>query len=134
MYKIRIIVSETLFIELSTFIIVTVSELLTIDYLIQQTDAEIIIANSTMELLAQMGMAYFMCFYAEKYTSQTFKITHLVYCDLLWVKLPIHYQKSMILPIIRAQKLFRLRGFLFDASMETYLNVGEFYNFLECFS
>lgn len=120
--------SGTLFIELSSCVIVTVIELLSIDYMVQHGHGDLIIITNITALSLHMGMMHILCFFAEKYTTQIFQTSPLIYCDLLWYKLLIHQQRSMILSIRRAQKQFRLTGFgIFDVSLETYLKVMELY-------
>lgn len=124
MNQIRTLMSGTLFIELTSCIVETVIELLSLDYMVQQRHVEITIFTNIVGLSVHVSMVYILCFYAEKYTNQAYQITHLTYFDLLWFKLPIRHQKTTVLPIYRAQKQFRLTGFgIFDVSMETYVKV-----------
>lgn len=116
--------SGPLFIELSSCIIGTVMELLSIDYMVQQGSVDIIVLTNVTALLNHTAMVYILCFYAEKYTTQSFQMTHSVYSKLLWYNLPFHQQKIMILNLCRSQKPVRLDGLgIFIASMETFLKV-----------
>lgn len=116
--------SGPIFIELSSCIIGTVMELLSIDYIVQQKHVGITALTSTAALSIHLTMEYILCFYAEKFTTLSFQMTDLIYCDLLWYEMSIDEQQLIILPIQQAQKHFHLEGYgIYNANMETFMKV-----------
>lgn len=126
MNNIRVIMSGPLLIELSSCIISTVLELLAFDNMIQQKHIDTTFATSAGTLSIHTTMVFILCYYAEKFTTQSFDVMDTVYSDLLWYKLPIKQQKFAIMPISRSQVQFRLEALgIFNASMEIFLKVGK---------
>lgn len=122
--NIQMIMSGPLFIELSSCIISIVLELLAIDSMIQKKHIEATFATDAGTLSIHICMVSILCFYAEKFTTQSFDVINTVYSDLLWYKLPMEQRKFIILSICRSQEQFRLDGLgIFNASMETLLKV-----------
>lgn len=116
--------SGPLFIQLSCCIIDTVMELLTIDYVIQQKHVDTPFFANLGTLSIHMTMVFILCSYADKFTTQSAQVIQIIYDNLLWYNLGVDEQKSIILPIRRAQKHFHLDGFgIFDANMQTFLTV-----------
>lgn len=124
MYNVRTMMSLPLFIELSSCIISTVLELLAIDYMFQEKHIDTTFATSAGTLSIHMTMVFILCFYAEKYTNQSFEVVNTVYCDLLWYNLSKNQQIFIILAIRRSQQQFWLEALgIFNGSMEIFLKV-----------
>lgn len=122
--QIGFIMTGPLFFELSSCIIGTVFELLALDQTIQdqQLDATVVVSANALSI--HVSMVYILCHYAEKLTAQSIEVSRMVYYDLLWYKLSVRQQKNIIMPLRRAQKLFKLDGYgIFACSMELFLNV-----------
>lgn len=115
------------FFELSTCIICTVLELLTIDQKIQNERFvvfDVTIITSITLLGVHLSIVFILCFYGEELSAQSFQVTNIIYSNLLWYKLPVQKQRFLDIPIRRAQKIFRLKGYgIFDCSMELFLKV-----------
>lgn len=117
--------SGPLFFQLSSCIIETVMELLTIDYAIQQKHVSTAFFANLGTLLIHMFVAFVLCSFAEKFTTQSFQVSNTLFANLLWYNLRNNEQKLIILSICRAQKRFQLEGFgIFDVNMEVLLNVN----------
>lgn len=116
-----------LFYELSTCIICTVLELLTIDRSVQEGRFDIfdvtMIISITL-LVLHLSIVFILCFYGEKLTTQSFQVMDIIYSDLLWYKLPAQQQRVLTMSIRQAQKVYRLKGYgIFECSMELFLKV-----------
>lgn len=115
------------FFELSTCIICTVLELLTIDQSIQHgrfVVFDVTIITSITLLGLHLTIVFILCFYGEALSAQSFQVTDIIYSNLLWYKLPVQKQRILDIPIRRAQKIFRLKGYgIFDCSMDLFLKV-----------
>lgn len=113
-----------LFFDLSSCIIATVFELLSIDNDIQNQRYDSNTFTNVSTLGLHNTMLFILCHFSEKFTDRSYDVGDVIYSDLLWYKLSIRQQKLLILPIRRAQKLFRLRGYgIFDCSLELFLKV-----------
>lgn len=114
-----------LFFDLSSCIIATVFELLSIDKDIQNKRFDSNTFTNVSTLVLHNSMVFFFSHFSEKFTDRSYDVGDVIYSDLLWYKLSIRQQKLLILPIQRAQKLFRLRGYgIFDCSLELFLKVN----------
>lgn len=122
---VRRIMTGPLFFDLSSCIIATVFELLSIDNDIQNQRYDSNTFTNVSTLGLHNTMLFILCHFSEKFTDRSYDVGDVIYSDLLWYKLSIRQQKLLILPIQRAQKLFRLRGYgIFDCSLELFLKVN----------
>lgn len=106
------------------FILDTIFELLTLEQAYRDHQFDMVLLVNASALLIHMIMLYILCFFSEKFSVRSYEIGDRIYCDLLWYKLPIRQQKTLILPIRRSQTPFRLNGYgIFDSSFELFLKV-----------
>lgn len=121
------IMTAPVFFELSTCIICTVLELLTVDQSIHDERFvlfDVTIITSITILGLHLSIVFILCLYGEALSAQSLQVTNIIYSNLLWYKLPVQQQQILNMPIRRAQKIFRLKGYgIFDCSMELYLKV-----------
>lgn len=88
----------------------------------QQVDATVIVSANALGI--HVSMVYILCHYAEKLTTQSFKVTRMVYSDLLWYQMPIRQEKTIIMPLQRAQLQFRLEGYgIYSCSLHLFVTV-----------
>ncbi|XP_031622714.1 uncharacterized protein LOC116340381 [Contarinia nasturtii] len=71
-------------------------------------------------LFISISVNFILCYYADNLTSHACGIADELY-NSLWFEMPIQQQKLLLVPICRAQKLFRLTGFgIFTYSQQNF--------------
>lgn len=89
--------------------------------LIDTIDLQIMAA--LIDLLNMVFMTFSYFYLSERITADLLEIGDIFY-DSLWYRLPAKQQRLLVLPIERAQRVFRLNGLgLFDCSLATFLTV-----------
>lgn len=79
---------------------------------------------SLSALLVALIPTFVYCYFAEGLTADLLGISDIFY-ESMWYKLPKQEQQLVILPIQRAQRVFRLNGFkLIYCSLGTFLMVS----------
>lgn len=122
--NIKQIMSGPLFFELLCVIVITVCELLSLDYAITEHQFDSMLILIVCCLLIHMSMLSLLSHHSENLTTKSYDIANITYLDLQWYNLTVSQQKLLVLPIIRAQKTFRLEGFgILDCSLEMFLKV-----------
>lgn len=79
---------------------------------------------SFTELTSTVVPTYIYCSLSDNFTSDLEDIGDVFY-ESTWFKMPVKYQRFMIMPIMRSQREIRLSGFgLIDCSLNVFLAVG----------
>lgn len=79
-------------------------------------------------LICALIPIFIYCYHADGLSEDLLEIGDIFYATK-WYKLSNQEQKIMMLPIQRAQRIFRLNGYkVIDCSLETFLTVNPRYN------
>lgn len=81
---------------------------------------------STIAVLVALTPTFIYCYYADGVTADLHRVGDIFY-QLLWYKLTNQEQKLLILPMQRAQQIFRMKGYgIVDCSLQIFLTVNAF--------
>lgn len=118
------------------FILFTMIVMVTISLSMHLFAIELIGVFSLGGLFALLGsfvvlvFMFIYCYVSECITTDLMEIGDAFY-NTPWYRLPVKQQKLMVLPILRAQREFRLSGLgLIDCSLATFVSVIAFLSFL----
>lgn len=70
-----------------------------------------------------ISLNFILCYYADNLTNHACGIGDEMY-NSLWFEMPVLQQKLILMPICRAQIIFRLKGFgIFTYSLENFARI-----------
>lgn len=122
MNNIQTIWAGSFFFQLAICAIFIATILSSIDQNLQHINYDV--AINFFCLFLQILLNFTTCKYAQSVTSESLKVSEMVY-DSLWYRLPCIQQKMIAFIIEQAQKPFYFRGYLiFTCSLDTFLTVN----------
>lgn len=106
-------------------VIDVVFDLISLDQTLHQLNTTTV--HNIATLFTVLALAFIFCYYADRVTVDLLEVSDIFY-NSLWYKLPFQEQQLLILPIRRAQKKFRLKGYtVFECSIEVFVKVCRYH-------
>lgn len=117
------VMQSILFYQLMSCVLFSVFSLFALDQSIFMHKIDFTTICSLAALLSALIPTFVYCYFSEGLTADLLEVSDILY-ESMWYKLPNQEQKLLILPIQRAQRVFRLNGFKFVAcSLDTFSRV-----------